>query len=626
MKLQAFNGGLNTRVRPQFIEISQAVEYENIDSDAGSLAPVKLPLDTGTSIQQYSTYYTAKDIWVESSTPRDYLEYEKKLYWSDGIDRPKKFDGSNTYNLGIDLPKAPTISGEFDPDAVNEAKLDVKAESSVGLPAGLQYYALVTIKNNKQSLALHLGVSNRDKVFSVATATSKPEIRPIVDNEVTAKRSITFSEFKGVDLRGGSIVEIYRQYKDKWRLAGTVDKDNRKFKDYKEDISANKELDLEAFGPLKGVYQYVLTSYNSLDGSESGPSELTSEFDIQKSGTIKLSNIEVPQDQQVDKVRVYRIGGNLTEFTLVAELDRGTTEFIDNVRDSDAKRTVLVNYAARPAPSTLAFLTTAYAMLFGAEDTKLRFTPVGKPNDWPEEYFLRFEAPITGIAPVATGLLVFTRYKTYIVSGTGPTTLSQHLLSGDQGCITNASIRYLGAQALWVSEDGVCTSSGGLPTVLTKNLLGKIDLDPISSAVFDEVYYVLNSDGSMLALDRGIAKKFNFGFDYLYRAKGKFYGRLDGKLAEVFASDKSAYFKYKSGKLTEGSFVVNKAYKKLFTYSSGFVKINIIINDEVVQTKELTNTDSFTIQVPQPKQRGFYIQFEIEGTGEISELEYSVGV
>ena len=41
MKLQAFNGGLGTRTRPQYLNTNQGVEHNNIDFNAISLAPVQ---------------------------------------------------------------------------------------------------------------------------------------------------------------------------------------------------------------------------------------------------------------------------------------------------------------------------------------------------------------------------------------------------------------------------------------------------------------------------------------------------------------------------------------------------------------------------------------------------------
>ena len=50
--------------------------------------------------------------------------------------------------------------------------------------------------------------------------------------------------------------------------------------------------------------------------------------------------------------------------------------------------------------------------------------------------------------------------------------------------------------------------------------------------------------------------------------------------------------------------------------------LNIILDDEVVATFNLTSKGTHQLQVPQNLQRGYSIQFDIEGTGTIDEIEY----
>ena len=51
----------------------------------------------------------------------------------------------------------------------------------------------------------------------------------------------------------------------------------------------------------------------------------------------------------------------------------------------------------------------------------------------------------------------------------------------------------------------------------------------------------------------------------------------------------------------------------------------IIIDDEQVATRSLNGKETHVIQVPQDKQRGYSIQFEMTGVGVVHELEYEVG-
>ena len=379
---------------------------------------------------------------------------------------------------------------------------------------------------------------------------------------------------------------------------------------------------------LSGTYQYVYTYYNSTDGTESAPSKLSTEITTTNTKlSVTLPNTSI--DPQVTHKRLYRVGGLATQFTLVVQLNKSTTTYTDNLTFAELDGRQLESDNYYEAPTGLKYLVESYAMLFGAVGSSLRFTPIGKPNAWPPEFEIQFDQDITGIGAIANGILVLTRFKTFIVVGTGPNTLSQQSLRGDQGCIAFESIKEVKAgMIIWASEDGLCASSGNNVVSLTKDLLGRIELTPISSAVYDEVYYCHNKDGTTLAWDyrfQPLLKWLNFGITTLAVANNDLYGSYEGLLYNLYKGATNLSIKYKSPLLTEGSFSENKTYKKVYVCSEGDIIISILINLEVVATFNLTGTATHQLQVPQQLQRGYSIQFEVSGTGTINELEYTVG-
>jgi hypothetical protein len=248
---------------------------------------------------------------------------------------------------------------------------------------------------------------------------------------------------------------------------------------------------------------------------------------------------------------------------------------------------------------------------------------------WPDEYVIPFEAEITGIGAAANGLLVMTKYKTHIITGTSPTTLSKQLSSGDQGCISFRSVQSVSNGAVvWASLDGLCMSAGGETPVVTRNILGDLRLDPKHSVVVDENYYLFQNGDKTLNWDyryNPIFKTIDFGIDYAAAAKGDLYGIGNGKLWKLRSSESNLTMKYKSPRFTEGSLTQPKTYKKVYFRSEGDIILNILINDLLVGTYTRSTKDTHEVQIPQDKQRGFYIQFEIEGTGTVHEIEYTAG-
>lgn len=637
MKVQSFNGGLNTRLAPQFLPVSSAQECTNVDMAPGTLLPVKDKLATAISTQLYATYFDAEDQWVGKAIPTDFLEFQGKLYWTDGI-APKKYSNGVEHSLGIAPPAtAPTLSTFSVSEPIEDFTVENEYNTGGTLPYGDLQYMVVNEKD---------GIKAKPFQFTVY-ASSTPSAR--ADGELLGIdrlglfgdyyfRGSTITTLRGsdrtvkfTDLKGtvADKCTLYRYYKKKWYEVGTLVDETSVVNDTIENISANAELNLDSFTAFDGTYQYTYTYYNVNDGTESAPSPLSDELELD-SGYIKVTGLVASTDPQVTHIHLYRIGGNLTKFTKVVRLTNGTTEYEDKLKDSEVDGDLLGSDNYYEAPADLRYLSESYAMLFGAVGSTLRFTPIGKPNAWPPEYSLEFDAPITGLGPVANGLLVFTRYATHIVTGTGPFSLVQQPLRGDQGCISFASIQQVTKGMLcWASADGLCVSSGNNVEVITKGALGQVSLTPVSSAVVDERYYCLEESGSILVWDyrfQPIFYRLDLGVSQLAVANSDLYGWSNGTQYLLFQGTNSLSYTYKTPRYIEGSITTPKVYKKFYFSHKGDIIVDILINDSVVTTKALTGTDTTEVMVPGDKQRGFYVQFNITGTGELLEVDFTASV
>lgn len=633
MKLQTFDGGLSTSMAPQLLQLNQAVEFENIDNATGILAPVQTAAETNLFVGKFPYFFRAEDKWVTSDVQRSYVEYQNTLYFTDG-NIAKKLKNDVEHDLGISPPTAIVALSKIDaPEQLTEVAAKTITTSG-NLPTSELKYIVVNINSTGYySKALEITISASTTKTAVITTSSSypPNFSSYSIMQAAAQmrtegvmRSIEFRDWKGpLSTRA----ELYRLYNGKYRKVAAITALTDIVVDAVTDISANDELPIDAFGPLSGTYSYVYTYYNSADGTESAPSPVSEELEV-GSGKIMLLGMAISPDSQVDKKRIYRVGGNVSAFTLVDTVLNDVVDYTDLVPDVDLVSQLLESTLYDQAPSGLKYLTEAYAMLFGAVDTKLYFTPIGKPNAWPGSYFLDFAEEITGIGVVANGLLVFTKYRTYIVAGTGPTTLTKYLLSGDQGCLNHFSIANLAGACAWVSTDGVCVSNGSIPTVVTKRALGKLALQPLQAIVHDEIYYLIEETGSILALDYRftlIMKRLMLQVSSLVVANDILYGYRNGRLCELFAGAATEQFKYKSPRLIEGRATEQKVYKKVYIYSKGTIQLKVYINDLLVATGNYDDEDAHVIQVPQDLQRGFFIQFEITGTGSVYELEYEAG-
>lgn len=593
MLLQDFSGGINTRIAPSLIAPNEAQVLLNVDASSGSIVPIKDKLLHTLNINKYFTYYYANSEIFSKVTETSYVEYRDKLYMTNFNSYPTKYDGTNEYRLGIVAPDSvPVVTPVTDPTF---------------------NYALAI---NWIGGDLPIGAYNFILVYKVATVVSK-----------IIRTSITLADIDDavrINFTASSVPDIYREYNGVYRLV-TAGATGSYYDDIVLDISANAVLP-DISNLLDGSYTYVYTYYNSVEGVESRPSTISS-LSVLSNETVTITFNDVSIDPQVDKIRLYRSGGDLASYTLITEFSNVAVSYLDNNTDiSIAGNNILDSITYKEAPTGLKYLTEAYAMLFGASGDKLYYSNIALPNAWPATNFLDFASPITGIGAVQNGLLVFTKFKTFIVTGNSPDTFSKYLVSSSQGCINHYTIQFLDGLLIWVSQDGVCSSNGGSIEVITMQKLGKVALtNTLNAQILDRVYYLALTDG-LLILDfrfNFMIRKSNIVVDWIGSYLDSLYCQTTSNLYEAFTATTNLTYHYKSGLLTEGAYSNYKTFKDFYIKYNGDVQLKLYVDGTLVNTINLTGDDCYNLKALSASS-GYGIEIELTGTAEVSEIQYTV--
>lgn len=394
-----------------------------------------------------------------------------------------------------------------------------------------------------------------------------------------------------------------------------------------EAIRQEETISLESTLLKISSVKYVIT-YES-EFSESPPSNPQSVGGAinPDSNIFPVLNISASLDANVTKINVYRIGGSLTQYSLVKSFPNTDFTFIDNLLDSEIDGAVLNSYNNTPAPTGLEYLTLYNTILFGSIKDKLYYTNIANPFVWSQFNFIDFDDIITGIGGTSNGLLVFTRNSTYIITGTSPDTFSKYTLSSGVGCILHKSIQSLQNTLLWLSEDSICASNGGNIQTLSRDKLNIIELKtPRCSAVLNDVYYLSHNSGTLIA---------DFRFGLTFRESNKVYygldvkdntlygAEVDDKFVEVNGGEKPLEIQYLSPKFSDGSISTMKIYKDIYFHSTGNLKAKVFIDDNLAG-EQVLNKGFTEIKVNSVETRGYSIQFEVTGTGTLNEIEYKV--
>lgn len=601
MILNTFNGGLSQKVSPNLIALNEAQVCANIDTSVGKLAPLKddTYYDDGVSWLNKPNFYWFEGNWVREVSGTSFTTFSNILYWSKGTG-PLQFtkNGSDIFDVGIEAPtEAPTL------DAAEEPTITASqaTSGSSDLSTDTYNYRVVVYYGNKYNY--------QD-----------------ITIDYTGSRGININ-ISGVD----SIdkLYVYRLYEAKYRLIksdfdvsnGVIAIDNTL------DISDKSSLSYLPGYTYESVRQYCYTYYSSSYGHESSPSPYTDETVIL--GSVELSNFGTSTNEAVNQIRLYRIGGDLTNMTLVGTYDIPATTVVDSSTDLElAENGLLSTIGLIKPPDGLNYLTTYNSTLFAAIDSKLYFSELALPSNWSELNTIQLQDSITGIGATQNGLLIFTRNRTFLLRGTDASNFSLIMLNGSQGCVNHSTINYVNNTLIWLSLDGICSSIGADITVLTEQKLGRLSLTSYSSVVFDNQYFLFASDKTYV-IDFRYGSVIVYNLDEVYKGGhySYFYDRLflyrssDDTIVKFADSDINRDISYRTGWLSSNGVTNAKVYKKLYIFTIGETQLTTYV-DGVKSLGSFELDDGYNeIQLPQDSTRGYYFEIEFFGKGEVVQIE-----
>lgn len=392
----------------------------------------------------------------------------------------------------------------------------------------------------------------------------------------------------------------------------------------------------------KGFYgsdiMYCYTYYCSADGAESAPSSYSEAMKIGSvsdeggtneswvKGSAKVSVI-ASTDPQVDRIKIYRMGGGITNWQEAVEVDNKTETFIDTTpNDNLGDQLTTIGYIEAPAVS---YLCAYYALLFGVSKDRsniMYFSNEANPLVWDPLNYILFDEPVVGLGSSSLGLLVFTEYRVYIIYGTSPSEFQRYLLYDNVGCVSHNSIQSYKGAVIWQSNDGIYIFDGSNCTNLTMMAVEPFSNKIISSCFSDECYYGLLDSGDILTIDFKYESRpvmmIRDQYEGLHAAFHKVYGVKEGKLYEIATGDQRTLH-WKSKAFNDDSVTVLKNYKYIQVYCKGDFVFKIYTDDRLaasVQLKEGYNE----IKLQQDLRLGYYIQFEVVGVGSIFEIVYTM--
>lgn len=596
MVLNQFGGGLSKRLSPHLIQVNEATIFKNIDNSGEYIQSIKGNTSTAQNFGSDGSFIYFKGQWISGPLATSFVEFNNNLYYTTGTGKLLKNNGISELTVGLSKPTTKLVT-TTSVVSVTISNNDI-ITTNVTLEAKTYEYLLVyyigdTEYNIKQDKFSYTGVNG-------------------IKLDITLPQNITKAF-------------LYRDYNNTYRLVSEVNSSGIII-DKTLDILKNATIDYLSFKSLSGTRQYCYTYYREVDGTESAPSEYSNDISYE-GNDITLVGFQASSDLTVTGIRIYRIGGDLTEMTLVDEVSLNTTSYIDSKLDEDIAGELLSTIGTMEPPEDLNHLTEYSTTLFAVKDNELWFSESGIVDLWNAFNFITFNEAITGLGATQNGLLVFTRNKTYIILGTDTSNFTKRLLNDSQGCIQHKSIRYVDNTLIWLSLDGICASTGGKIDIISLNKLGKLNVEPITSSFYEEEYYLFHTTGTIVVDFReGIRFKeldlvvngayYSSQFDKLYILNPEDFGMYEFGTSETLVP-----YVFKSGWLTDNGLTNLKTYSHIYISIIGTSSLIVYVDGIEANTYVLTNGVN-DIKLPKGFTKGYYIELEFTGTGEIYEIEF----
>lgn len=252
---------------------------------------------------------------------------------------------------------------------------------------------------------------------------------------------------------------------------------------------------------------YVVTSVDKY-GAEGVPSPVSTSVDWRAGQSVDVGIPAIPAgNYSFTGYRIYRTstGTSGTDFLYVAGGTSWGGTYNDTLLTENLSEVLPTEDFDLPNPNMIGI--TAMPNGYHAAHYKniLFFSEPGYPHAWPVKYQINTKEDIVGIEVLDDNtLLVTTKEKPYICSGSDPYSMVLDEVNLKQACTSKRSIVDMGYGVVYASPDGLVMVGGDGPQLITEGVWSREQwqaLDPttIDAYFWEGLYIAFYNDGSTQA-------------------------------------------------------------------------------------------------------------------------------
>lgn len=399
-----------------------------------------------------------------------------------------------------------------------------------------------------------------------------------------------------------------------------------------------------AAGSATNSRAYLYTEVTTF-GEEGPPSAVTSSqiVDVANGGTVTLNLPAASSGNlSIAKRRIYRTdingvfrfvadvsgtsSGNVQE-AILEDLLGEEIESADNLAPPDETT------ADHPDGPMLGITAMPNGITAGFSGNTLLFSEAFLPHSYPLQNQLTTKDDIVGLASIASGLLVTTKGKPLMVSGTDPSAMAMVEIDANLPCSNKRSLVDMGEYAIYSSPDGLVLASNSGIQLITEQILTRDqwqDYYPsqVEGYEYEGKYIGFTYDGSDNATKKGFlfdprgGKNAFINLDFYAtagfndREEDVLYLVIDGTLKEFAQNATKRSYSWKS-KVFYTNRPISPGVAKVSADSYSSLTFKLFADGSLKHTQTVANSNIFRLPGGY-KAKSFEIQ--LEGTDTINEV------
>ena len=390
---------------------------------------------------------------------------------------------------------------------------------------------------------------------------------------------------------------------------------------------------------------YLYTEITTF-GEEGPPSEVTSAdiVDAENGATVTLTlPAATSGNYSIAKRRIYRtdINGVFRFVKDVTGTSAGTTtEAVtddllgEEIESSDNLAPPDDTTSDHPDGPMLGITTMPNGITAGFSGNTLLFSESFLPHSYPLANQLTTQEDIVAIASIASGLLVTTKGKPLMASGTDPSAMAMVEIDANLPCVNKRSLVDMGEYAIYSSPDGLVLASNSGIQLITEQILTRDQWQTeyypsnVEAYEYEGKYIAFTFDGSDNSTKKGFIfdprggknafVNLNFyataGFND--RENDELYLVIDGTLKKFARGTTKRSYLWKSKEFFSNR-PLSPGIAKVDAEAYNALTFKLFADGSLKHTQTVANSDPFRLP---GGYRGKVFEIQLEGTDIINEV------